>query len=60
MVFIIEYILFFFKILNFDIIEVFLRLDNVGCYYCVYLFLFFLSLGECVGVKVFCYDYSEF
>ena len=39
--------------------EAFLRSDNAGCYHNAYLILSLSSLGECVGIRIFRYDFSD-
>lgn len=58
-VLIIQNILFIFRKLYLELIGVYFRLDNVGCYYGGYFLISFFSIGYEIGIRVIGYDFSE-
>lgn len=51
--------MFIFRKLYLELIGVYFRLDNVGCYYGGYFLISFFSIGYEIGIRVIGYDFSE-
>lgn len=55
-----QYVLSILKFQYLEVIIVYFCQDNVGCYYCVSIVFFCVFIEQFIGIKVVCFDFSDF